>query len=130
MITVKSRIDYISEPKDVFNKFHKITKKLHKEFVWVLLLNTKNKIIFEEIVSIGILNASLIHPREVFRTAIIHNANSIILVHNHPSGDPEPSESDKEITKQLRIAGEIIGINLIDHIIIGEDKYYSFNEEL
>lgn len=99
-----------------------------KEVFVVFHLNTKNKIILREIVSIGILNASLIHPRETFRTAIINNANSIILAHNHPSGDATPSQGDKDITKTLVNAGEILGIKVLDHIITGKNSFVSMNQ--
>jgi len=83
-----------------------------------------------EVVSIGTLNSALVHPREVFKGAIINSANSIILAHNHPSGDPSPSNEDKEITNRLVEAGEIIGISVLDHIVIGSnDKFVSFKEQ-
>ena len=100
-----------------------------KEEFRVLHLDTRNRIIKDEIISIGTLNRSLIHPREVFKSAIKESANSIILVHNHPSGDPEPSEEDKEITKKLFEAGELLNIKVLDHVIVGNGTYYSFNEK-
>ena len=81
-----------------------------------------------ENITTGIVNASLVHPREVFKKAISKNATSLILAHNHPSGDPMPSNEDKLITKRLVEAGEIIGIGIIDHIIIGDGSYLSFKE--
>jgi len=93
-----------------------------------LLLDTKNRIIAEELVSVGILDASIIHPREVFKSAIKASSNSVILVHNHPSGDCTPSKEDEEVTKILENAGDLLGINVLDHIIIGKDNYYSFKE--
>jgi DNA repair protein RadC len=85
-------------------------------------------VIKDEIISIGILNASIVHPREVFKSAIKESANSIILVHNHPSGDSEPSVEDKEITERLMEAGELLDIKVLDHVIIGKDNYHSFKE--
>lgn len=94
-----------------------------KEYFIAVFLDSKNKIISDKVISIGTLNASLVHPREVFKEAMKASANSIILVHNHPSGDPEPSEEDILITKKLQETGETIGITILDHIIIAEDKY-------
>ena len=118
----------IKTAKDVFlYAFEKLSNN-KKEHFMVLHLDTKNKIIKDEIISIGTLNASIIHPREVFKSAIKESANSIILVHNHPSGDSEPSVEDKEITEKLMEAGEILNIKVLDHVIIGKDNYHSFKE--
>jgi DNA repair protein RadC len=103
-----------------------------REVFIVLLLNVKNRIIAEEIVSVGILDGAIIHPREVFKAAIVGSAAGIIVAHNHPSGDPTPSIVDGETTKRLREAGKILGIPLIDHVIIspGEvNNFYSFREK-
>ncbi len=94
-----------------------------KEYFIAVFLDSKNKIISDKVISIGTLNASLVHPREVFKEAMRASANSIILVHNHPSGDPEPSEEDIMITKKLQETGETVGITILDHIIIAKDKY-------
>jgi DNA repair protein RadC len=94
----------------------------------ILCLNTKNKIVGVHTISIGSLNASIVHPREVFKAALLNNAASIILAHNHPSGHPEPSQEDIETTKRLVKAGEIIGIKVLDHIIIGDRRYISLGE--
>lgn len=102
---------------------------LKKEHFKVVLLDTKNQIISIEEISVGSLNASIVHPREVFNVAIRKSANSIILVHNHPSGDPTPSKEDIDITHRLVEAGDIIGIRVLDHIIIGDNKYVSLNEK-
>ncbi|WP_353654952.1 DNA repair protein RadC [Clostridium sp. CCUG 7971] len=101
-----------------------------KEVFKVVLLNTKNEIISDIDVSIGTLNSSLVHPREVFREAIKRSTNKIILMHNHPSGSVEPSKEDKNITSRLIKCGEIIGIEVIDHIIIGDGLYFSFKENM
>ena len=95
----------------------------------ILLLDTKNRVIKDETISIGTLNASVIHPREIFKSAIKESAHSIILVHNHPSGEPEPSHEDTEITEKLFDAGELLNIKVLDHVIIGKDNYYSFKEK-
>lgn len=118
----------ITCPSDVYEVLSEI-KRYHKEAFVVLHLDTKKKIISKEIVSIGILNACLIHPREIFRAAILNNAHSIILTHNHPSGDPSPSDEDIKITTELKRAGEILKIQLLDHVIIGKEGYYSFQEQ-
>lgn len=118
----------IKSPKDVYDYIHPKLNDIDKENFIVLHLDTKNKIIKDEIISIGTLNSSLVHPREVFKSAIKESANSIILVHNHPSGDSKPSIEDKEITEKLYDAGELLNIKVLDHVIIGKDEYYSFNE--
>jgi DNA repair protein RadC len=102
---------------------------LEQEHFKILMLNTKNRIIKEEIISIGLLDTTLIHPREVFKNAIRECASSIIIVHNHPSGDPEPSKADLEITNDLVRAGEIIDIEVLDHVIIGKGRYWSWKED-
>ena len=115
--------------KDVFEYASQRLTKNQQENFMILLLDSKNRIVKDETISTGILNASIIHPREVFKLAIRESANSIILVHNHPSGDPEPSVEDKQITEKLFEAGEIFNIKVLDHVIIGKDKFYSFNEQ-
>lgn len=95
----------------------------------IILLDTKNQITSFKIISVGTLNASLVHPREVFHAALQKLACSIILAHNHPSGDPRPSQEDILLTKRLRKAGEVLGIPVLDHVIIGGTDYFSFKEE-
>jgi len=99
-----------------------------RECFGVVYLSTKNRAIHSEIVSIGTLSASIVHPREVFRPAIFHASASIIVVHNHPSGDPTPSSDDIELTKRLAEAGKILGIKLLDHVIVGNGSYVSMKE--
>lgn len=119
----------IKSAKDVFNiYFHKFINEKKENFV-VLCLDSKNRIIREEPVSIGLLDSSLVHPREVFKGAIKESAYSIIIVHNHPSGDCTPSQQDMEVTKILIKAGETLDIPVVDHVIIGKDNYYSFKEK-
>lgn len=113
-------------PESIANHYIPKFKLLEKEVFVVLLLNSSNKIFREVTVTQGILNASLVHPREVFRLAITENAASIIILHNHPSGNANPSSSDIEITKQLIKAGEYIDIKVLDHIIIAGVNYCSF----
>jgi DNA repair protein RadC len=94
----------------------------------ILLLDTKNRVIRDETVSVGTLNASLVHPREVFRSAIRASSASVIVCHNHPTGDCRPSREDGETTRRIREAGELVGIRLLDHIIIGDAEYYSYKD--
>ncbi len=110
-------------------RFEPFLRNLKKEVVKVVLLNPKLKIINDVTISKGSLNASIVHPREVMIPAIKESAASIALIHNHPSGDPTPSQADVEITHRLIKTGEIVGIKLVDHIIIGDKKYYSFADE-
>lgn len=98
-----------------------------KEHLVVLYLNARNQLIHKETISVGTLNASLVHPREVFKPAIDHLAASIIVAHNHPSGDVEPSEGDLNLTKRLDEAGKLLGIDIIDHIIITKNNYHTIN---
>ena len=98
-----------------------------EEHFYILMLDTKNKINAVSLISKGSLNASIVHPREVFKPAILNNSASIILVHNHPSGDTQPSIEDRNITNNLIECGKILNIKVLDHIIIG-DNYYSFKE--
>jgi len=118
---------FIMKPKDVWNELADIRESKKEHFI-LFYLDVKNQIIKKEIISIGILNASLVHPREVFEPAIKHLAGQIIISHNHPSGDCMPSEEDFELTKRLVKAGEILGIEVIDHVIISSHRYYSFKE--
>lgn len=118
----------IKSPKDVTDMVINDMRFLEKEHFKVMFLNTKNEIIAYETISIGSLNASIVHPREVFNRAIKKSSASIILLHNHPSGNPEPSKEDINITKRLIKAGEIIGIEVLDHIIIGDGNYFSLKE--
>ena len=114
-------------PEEAYNAIKAITnvQEEAQEVFGILILNTKNKIVAVHEVSRGTLNASMIHPREVFKPAVLHNAAAIICFHNHPSGNPEPSIEDIEMTKRLVNAGKIMGIDVLDHIIVGEDRYVS-----
>lgn len=119
----------ITSPQDVVGLLMDDMQYLKQECFKIILLDTKNKVIKVEEISLGTLNTSLVHPREVFVKAIKQHAASIILAHNHPSGDTEPSAEDKNITRRLVDAGELIGILVLDHIIIGREKYLSFKQE-
>lgn len=118
----------ITSPKDVVKYFTVQLAELKVEKFLAVFLNTKNEIITWDVISIGSLNASIVHPREVFNRAIKRSAASILVIHNHPSGDVKPSKEDKLVTERLKEVGELIGISLIDHIIIGKSDYYSFKE--
>lgn len=118
----------IDSPLVLVNLLMEEMRYLKKEYFKIAVLDTKNQIISIENISIGNLNASIVHPREVFNVAIKKSANSIILVHNHPSGDPTPSREDINITHRLVEVGEIVGIKVLDHIIIGDNKYISFKQ--
>jgi DNA repair protein RadC len=119
----------ITSPQDVVGMLMDDMQYLKQECFKIILLDTKNKVIKVEEITRGTLNSSLVHPREVFVKAIKQHAASIILVHNHPSGDTEPSAEDKSITKRLVDAGELIGILVLDHIIIGWETFLSFKQE-
>lgn len=118
----------IKSPNDVASLFLEEMRYLKKEFFRVLLLNTKNEIMMIENVSVGDLNSSLVHPREVFRTAVKKSACSMIVVHNHPSGNPEPSAADVDVTRRLVEVGELLGISILDHIIVGDGVFVSLKE--
>jgi DNA repair protein RadC len=119
----------IKNPESVVKAIRSSIKDKAKEHFKLILLNPRNKIIGISTISIGTLNASLVHPREVFKDAIVHSAASVVLAHNHPSGDPEPSGDDLKITKKLVDSGKILGIEVLDHIIIGKERFKSFKEE-
>ncbi len=119
----------ISSPVDLIDFLDGEMSCLNQEILKVILLNTKNCIIGVKDVFIGTLNNSIVHPREIFKTAINKSSASIIICHNHPSGDPTPSKEDINITLRIKECGSIIGIQLLDHIIIGNNKYISFKEE-
>ena len=99
-----------------------------KEQFLVMMLDTKNRIIGVEIIAEGGLSNTTLHPRDVFRPAILQHASAIVVAHNHPSGDPSPSEEDTELTKQLFAAGQVLSMPMLDHVIIGDGAYYSFQE--
>jgi len=118
----------IESAKDVYNYFVDELKDKKKEYFYALLLDSKNRIITEELISVGTLNSSLVHPREVFKEAIKNSANAIILVHNHPSGDCSSSEKDRIVNEVIKKSADILNIKLLDHIIISNQNYYSFEK--
>ena len=119
---------YINSSEDAIKELAHIKENKKENFV-VLYLDARNKLIYKETVSIGSLNANLVHPREVFEPAVRYLAAQIVLAHNHPSGDPEPSEDDLVITKKLVESGKILGIEIFDHIIIVKDDFFSFKNK-
>lgn len=118
----------ISNAKDAAAQLTDI-RDLKKEHFVVLYLNAKNQLVHKEIISMGTLNANLVHPREVFEPALKHSAAQVIASHNHPSGDPKPSEDDIEITKRLTEAGKMMGVEVMDHVIVSKNSHFSFKEE-
>jgi DNA repair protein RadC len=118
----------ILSPRDVFLVAEDLRRK-RREFFVVLLLDSKKELIGKEVISIGTLNASLVHPRELFLPAISDAASEIVLVHNHPSGDLTPSEEDLALTRRIAEAGKLLGIELLDHVIVSRTGYKSLREE-
>jgi DNA repair protein RadC len=119
----------IRGPGDVFAHFHPSLRLVpHEKFI-ALLLDGRHRVLREEVVSQGTLTASLVHPREVFRPALRESAAALILVHNHPSGDPTPSAEDREVTRRLVRAGELLGVRIIDHVVVAERGFCSLKEE-
>lgn len=110
---------------NVFELFRDLAQEAKENFV-ALHLDTKNRIICYDTVSIGSLTASIVHPREVYKTALLSSAAAVLFIHNHPSGDTTPSREDIEITKRLKDAGDLLGIRVLDHLIVGEKGYFSF----
>lgn len=115
-----------TSPQQIFDHYHFSYRDRRKEYFLALLLDGKNRIIREVRVSEGSLNQSIVHPREVFSPAVRESATAIILVHNHPTGDPTPSREDIDITRRLKEAGELMGVKVLDHIIIGDGTFLSF----
>lgn len=128
--TPKSPPSVIRSPQDAYELLYTELAYLQKEHFVCLFLNTKNHIIGQpETISIGSLSAAIVHPREVFRAAIKRSSAALICAHNHPSGDPTPSSEDISLTSRLVQAGEIIGIDVLDHLIIGDSRYVSLKEK-
>ncbi|HHX14019.1 MAG TPA: DNA repair protein RadC [Clostridiales bacterium] len=119
----------IADPNDVAGLFMEKMRYLKKEHFTVLFLSTKNEIICAEEISVGNLNSSIVHPREVFRGAVKRGAAAVILVHNHPSGHPQPSQNDIDVTRRLVEAGDLMGIPVLDHLIIGDGVFISLKEQ-
>ncbi len=116
-----------TSPQQVYEMFRDLIRETKEVFI-ALHLDGKNRIVCFDRVSVGSLNQSIVHPREVFKSAILSSAAALILVHNHPTGDPVPSAEDVAITKRLSEVGELIGIRVLDHVIVGDGQYSSFVE--
>lgn len=127
-----SRIEFkgvINSPQDAAEMVLRELSLEQKEHFMIIMLNTKHRVIAKKVISIGHLNASLVHPREMFKEAIRRSSAAVILVHNHPSGDLTPSEDDISTTRRLVEAGQLLGIQVLDHIIVGDNRYLSFREK-
>ncbi len=118
----------LGSSQEVYRHFRERLEKEKREIFYVVLLTNKNRKIREVKVSEGSLTASLVHPREVYNPVIRESAAAVIFVHNHPSGDPAPSPEDLEITRRLKEVGEVMGVRVLDHVVIGHDRYYSFSD--
>jgi DNA repair protein RadC len=118
----------VNSPQDVAHIVMEEMRYLDREHFRVISLSTKNHVLGISSISIGSLNSSLVHPRECFKEAIRRNSNAIILLHNHPSGDPTPSKEDIDVTRRLMDGGKILGIEVLDHVIIGDNRYISLKE--
>lgn len=119
--------DRFTSPKQIYEIFSDLQHESKEHFI-TLHLDGKNRIICFDRVSVGSLNQSIVHPREVFKGAILSSAAALILIHNHPSGDPSPSAEDRAITRRLVEVGDLVGIRILDHIIVGSGEYLSFVE--
>jgi DNA repair protein RadC len=122
------RGEAIRGPEDIHRHFFQRMRQYDREHFVVLLLDGRHRMMGEAQISQGTLTASLVHPREVFRLAVRSAAAALVLVHNHPSGDPTPSAEDRDVTRRLREAGELLGIRVVDHVVVAEQGYHSFSE--
>jgi DNA repair protein RadC len=120
---------YCHSSKEVFEYLYQALRDLKREKFKVMFLDSKNQILEEKTVFEGTVDSSAVYPREIMKEALKCNASSLIFVHNHPSGDPEPSLSDREITKELVFAADVMQLKVLDHIIIGNNRYFSFADE-
>lgn len=118
----------ISDSDDIFNLLRTGLENKKREHLKIVSLDSRNKVVDVDNISIGTLSDNLAHPREIFKHAIKNSAKSVVLVHNHPSGDPNPSHGDVETTKKIKKSGDILGIPVVEHVIIGKDKHFSFKE--
>lgn len=118
----------IRAPRDVHRRLGPVLRDRTQEEFWALYLDTQNRVLAERRLTVGLLNTSLVHPREVFAPALAASAASVILAHNHPSGDPEPSREDAEVTRQLVASGELLGVPVRDHVVLGDGRWVSLME--
>jgi DNA repair protein RadC len=117
-----------ANPRQIFDHYHGALRDKKREMFLVVLLDARHRVLGEEIVSEGSLTSSIVHPREVFLPAVRESAGAMVLVHNHPSGDPRPSDEDVAVTRRLVHAAELLGIRVLDHVIVGDGTYASFKE--
>jgi len=121
--------EMFTSPEQIFEHFHGALRDIKREVFLVVLLDARHRILREELISEGSLTSSIVHPREVFLPAVRESAGAVVLVHNHPSGDPRPSDEDIAVTRRLVHAAELLGIRVLDHVIVGDGRYASFREE-
>ena len=119
----------LRDAKDIYEAFRAHFEPMDREQFLAVILDGRNQVVGFNLVAVGTLTSALVHPREVFKAAILANAAAIILVHNHPSGDPEPSAEDKALTTRLAQAGELLGIRVLDHVVIGDGRFRSLAVE-
>jgi len=119
----------VKSPEDVSGLVMEEMRFLDREQFRIILLDAKNHVLGIRVVSVGSLSSSIVHPREIFKEAIARSSAAIILVHNHPSGDPTPSQEDVEVTRRLVEAGRLLGIEVLDHVVVGDNRYVSFKEK-
>jgi DNA repair protein RadC len=117
-----------ASPRQIFEHYHALLRDLKREVFAVVLLDARHRVMCHEVVSEGSLTQSIVHPREVFLPAVRESAGAVVLVHNHPSGDPSPSDEDVAVTRRLVHASELLGIRVLDHVIVGDGCYASFQE--
>jgi len=129
MVEERTKGDIIRSPEDAADYVMQDMRNLNQEHLVALFLNTKNEIIDRKTIFIGSLNASIVHPRELYREAIKRSSASLIVCHNHPSGSPDPSQEDIHVTRRLAESGKIVGIELLDHLVIGDQKFVSLKEK-
>jgi DNA repair protein RadC len=127
--TSQSARTSVRSPRDVSTLVMEEMRFLDREQFRIVLLDAKNHVLGVRVVSVGSLSSSIVHPREIFKEAIARSSAAIILVHNHPSGDPTPSREDVEVTRRLVEAGRLLGIEVLDHVVVGDNKYVSFKEK-
>ena len=128
--TVDYETRHIKNPEDLANLGYRLLGKADREIFLAVCLNTRNAINAVNVVSVGSLTTSVVHPREVYKLAIMTNSAGIALLHNHPSGETEPSKEDIKMTRQLIDAGRVLGIRVLDHVIVGDGAFYSFSENM
>ena len=118
----------IGNPQDVVKLLGREVRGLDRKQLWRIDLDARHNVLGYEVVSVGTATASLVHPREIFKGAILNSAVGIVLAHNHPSQDTSPSPEDREVTRRIQKAGDLLGIPLVDHLILADEKFYSFKE--